>query len=82
MLLPTAHDAAQHRLQRVGWSLGIYSLAGPHGVVCVVEWFNGENAIRGQGETLEAAFLSACDQARGNRSRSLRAAATRRRNFS
>jgi len=81
-MLTSMQGEAHERLHRAGWSLGIYSLAGPYGVVCLVECFNGENAIRGQGETLDAAFLSACDQARGNRSRSLRAAATRRRNFS
>jgi hypothetical protein len=44
--------------------LGIYSLAGRHGVVCAVEGVTGENIIRGEGDTLDAAYLSACDQAR------------------
>ena len=64
MPLPTTEEEAYRRLHRAGWSLGIYSLAGPHGVVCVVEGLNGENLIRGEGTTLGAAYLSACDQAR------------------
>jgi hypothetical protein len=62
--LPTTEDEAYHRLHRAGWTLGIYSVAGLHGVVCVVEGLNGENLIRGEGNTLEAAYLSACDQVR------------------
>jgi len=62
--LPTTEDEAYRRLHRAGWTLGIYSLAGPNGVVCVVEGSNGENMIRGEGETLVAAYRSACDQAR------------------
>ena len=58
------NDAHGH-LHRWGWSLGINSLAGPHGVVYVVEGVNGE-VIRGEGATLDAACLSACDQARAS----------------
>jgi hypothetical protein len=64
MPFPTVEHEAYDRLHRAGWPLGIYSLAEPHGVVCVVEGVNGENLIRGEGNTLEAAYLSACDQAR------------------
>ena len=60
----SVHDGAHGRLHSAGWSLGICSFAGPHGVVCVVEGVNGENVIRGEGDTLDAAYLSACDQAR------------------
>jgi hypothetical protein len=51
-------------LHRAGWPLGIYSLAGPQGVVYVVEGMKGENLIRGEGAALDAACSSACDQAR------------------
>jgi hypothetical protein len=64
MPFQTIEEEAYHQLHRAAWTLGIYSLAGPHGVVCVVEGLNGENLIRGEGTTLEAAYLSACDQAR------------------
>jgi hypothetical protein len=64
MPLPSLQDDAHDRLHGAGWSLGIYSLAGPHALVCIVEGINGENMIRGEGDTLDAAFLSACDQAR------------------
>ena len=64
MPFPNVEEDAYDRLHRAGWTLGIYSLAGPHGVVCVVEGLNGENLIRGEGTKLEAAYLSACDQAR------------------
>ena len=58
---PPLPDDAHSHLHRCGWSLGIYSLAGPHGVVCVVEGVNGENVSRGEGATLEAAYQAACD---------------------
>jgi hypothetical protein len=64
MPFSTLEEEAYDRLHRAGWTLGFYSLAGPHGVVCVVECLNGENLVRGEGETLEGAYLSACDQAR------------------
>jgi hypothetical protein len=64
MPFPTVEEEGYDRLHRAGWSLGIYSLAGPHGVVYVVEGVNGENVIRGEGDTSDAAYLSACDQAR------------------
>jgi hypothetical protein len=44
-------------------TLGTYSFAGPKSIVCMVEGVNGENLIRGEGGTLEAAYRSACDQA-------------------
>jgi hypothetical protein len=55
MPFPTIEDEAYDRLHRAGWTLGIYSLAGPEAVVCVVEGVNGENVIRGEGDTLETA---------------------------
>jgi hypothetical protein len=64
MPFATVEEQAYDRLQRAGWTLGIYSLAGPNGVLVVVEGVNGENVIRGEGQSLEAAYRSACDQAR------------------
>jgi hypothetical protein len=64
MPFPTVEEEAYDRLHGGGWTLRTYTLAGPHGIVCVVEGLNGENPIRGEGETLGAAYLSACDQAR------------------
>jgi hypothetical protein len=55
MALPALKDEDYDRLHRAGWSLGIYSLAGPHGVVWVVEGVNSENVIRGEGDSWVAA---------------------------
>jgi hypothetical protein len=52
MPFPTVEEEAYHRLHRACWTLGIYSLAGPIGVVCVVEGVNGENLIRGEGRDI------------------------------
>jgi hypothetical protein len=41
MPFPTIEEA-YHRLHGGGWTLGIYSLDDPQGVVCVVEGVNGE----------------------------------------
>jgi hypothetical protein len=62
--LLSVQDEVYEQLHRAGWTLGIYSLADRHGVVCMVEGVNGENMIPGKGDTLEAANLSACDLAR------------------
>jgi hypothetical protein len=45
MPFPTVEEEAFGRLHRAGWTLGIYSLAGPEGVMSVVEGVNGENVI-------------------------------------
>jgi hypothetical protein len=42
MLLPTVEEEAYARWHRAGWTLGIYSLAGPKGVAYVLEGVNGE----------------------------------------
>jgi hypothetical protein len=56
MSFPAIEEEAYDRLQRAGWTLGIYSLAGQQGVLCVVEGVNGENVIRSAGDTVEAAY--------------------------
>jgi len=43
MPFPTVEAEAYHRLHRAGWTLGIYSLTGPQGVVCVMDGVDGEN---------------------------------------
>jgi hypothetical protein len=60
--LPTS-DESFLRLHAAGWSIGDAAATGPDGMVWLVTGTNGENVIRAEGATRDAAWWAAIGQA-------------------